>query len=335
LSETLLDISDLRTEFETDDGLSAPVDGISFEIPRGKTVGLVGESGCGKSLTALSVMRLVPPPGKTVSGRVALRGRDLLSLPEREMRELRGRDISMIFQEPMTSLNPVIRIGVQVSEPIIIHERVSGGKAKERAIEMLGKVGIPDPARRFYDYPHQMSGGMRQRAMIAMALSCGPTLLIADEPTTALDVTIQAQILELLGALQADMGMSVLLITHDLSVVAQLADEVVVMYAGSIMERASAKELYAKPLHPYTEGLFKSLPGFHARQERLNVIRGQVPEPTDYPSGCKFRPRCPYAYERCAERPILLDGGDGHVAACWLIEDKDRRNQQEQRKDAE
>jgi peptide/nickel transport system ATP-binding protein len=335
LSETLLDISDLRTEFETDDGLSVPVDGISFEIPRGKTVGLVGESGCGKSLTALSVMRLVPPPGKTVSGRVALRGRDLLSLPEREMRGLRGRDISMIFQEPMTSLNPVIRIGVQVSEPIILHERVSGGEAKERTIEMLGKVGIPEPSRRFYDYPHQMSGGMRQRAMIAMALSCGPALLIADEPTTALDVTIQAQILELLGALQAEMGMSVLLITHDLSVVAQLADEVVVMYAGSIMERAHVEELYAKPLHPYTEGLFKSLPGFHARQEKLNVIRGQVPEPTDYPSGCKFRPRCPYAYERCVERPILLDGGDGHMAACWLIEDKDRRIEQEQRKDAE
>jgi len=325
LSAALLEISDLRTEFDTDDGLSVPVDGVSFSIPEGKTVGLVGESGCGKSLTALSVMRLVPPPGRTVSGQVAFRKRDLLSLSERQMREVRGRDISMIFQEPMTSLNPVMRIGAQIIEPIVLHEGASRREARERGVEMLEKVGIPEASRRFYDYPHQMSGGMRQRAMIAMALSCGPALVIADEPTTALDVTIQAQILELLRTLQAEMGMSVLLITHDLSVVAQLADEVVVMYAGSIVERASAENLYAHPLHPYTEGLFDSLPGFHARQERLNVIRGQVPDPTHYPGGCKFRPRCSYEYEKCAERPGLLKGTDEHLAACWLVEDTERR----------
>ena len=325
MSRALLEIEELRTEFETDDGLSVPVDGVSFDIPSGKTVGLVGESGCGKSLTALSIMRLVPPPGRTVSGRLVFQRRELLSLSERRMRELRGKEITMIFQEPMTSLNPVMRIGLQIVEQIVLHERVSSKEAKDRAVDMLAKVGIPEPSRRFYDFPHQMSGGMRQRAMIAMALSCGPALLIADEPTTALDVTIQAQILDLLASLQAEMGMSVLLITHDLSVVAQLADEVVVMYAGSVAERASAEELYAAPLHPYTEGLFNSLPGLRARRERLNVIPGQVPDPTNYPGGCKFRPRCPYAYDRCVRRPGLLSDGNGHLAACWLLEDKDRR----------
>jgi len=319
---TLLEVIDLRTQFETDDGLAVPVDGVSFEIPEGTTVGLVGESGCGKTLTALSIVGLVPPPGDIAGGKVLLRGRDLLTMSDKELRKVRGRDISMIFQEPMASLNPVMRVGGQVVEALLYHEDVSAREGRRRAIEMLGKVGIPEPSQRFYDYPHQMSGGMRQRAMIAMALVCRPGLVIADEPTTALDVTIQAQILDLLGGLQAELGMSVLLITHDLAVVAQLADEVVVMYAGSVIEKASAAELYRNAAHPYTEGLFKSLPGLRSRQERLEVIRGTVPEPAAFPKGCKFRPRCAYAFDKCWERPPLLEAAPGHLAACWLVEGK-------------
>jgi len=322
MKRALLEVVDLRTEFETDDGLAVPVDGVSFEVPEGTTVGLVGESGCGKTLTALSIVGLVPPPGKIAAGKVVLRKQNLLGMSARELRGVRGKDISMIFQEPMTSLNPVMRIGRQVLEALLYHEEVSAREAKARAIDMLRKVGIPEPSQRFYDYPHQLSGGMRQRAMVAMALVCRPGLVIADEPTTALDVTIQAQILELLGELQAELGMSVLLITHDLAVVAQLADEVVVMYAGSVIEKASAAELYRNAAHPYTEGLFKSLPGLHSREERLEVIPGTVPDPAAFPKGCKFRPRCARAFNRCWERPPLLEAATGHLAACWLVEGK-------------
>jgi len=329
--DILLRVDGLTTRFFTDEGISYAAEEVAFEIPRGRTVALVGESGCGKTVTSLSILRLVPtPPGRIVSGSVWLKPRpaggadskavDLLSLSEPEMRSVRGNRISMIFQEPMTSLNPVFTIGAQIVEAVTLHQHVGYEEAKSRAITMLRKVGIPDPETRFREYPHQMSGGMRQRVMIAMALVCGPQLLIADEPTTALDVTIQAQILDLLRQMQVDFGMSILLITHDLGVVAEVAHDVSVMYAGRIVEQADVKTLFENPMHPYTIGLFRSRPSLAKPGEKLSVITGMVPSPLAIPSGCAFHPRCPMADpKRCAsERPPLETKADGHRAACWF-----------------
>src|SRR5687768_472621 len=293
MRKPLLEVRDLNIAFETNRGDVRPVREVSLTIYPGQTVALVGESGCGKSVTAMSILRLIPqPPGKVLGGEVMLEGRDLLNLSEEEMRGVRGKDIAMIFQEPMTSLNPVFTIGDQIAEAVLLHQHVSYDEAWRIAEQSLRDVGIADPGRRLQEYPHQMSGGMRQRVMIAMALSCKPKLLIADEPTTALDVTIQAQILELLRRLQRETGMSILLITHDLGVVAENADVVGVMYASRIVEFATAEELFDKPQHPYTEGLFKSIPKLHGNVERLDTIPGTVPNPARFPPGCKFHPRC-------------------------------------------
>ena len=315
----LLRVSGLSTRFFTDEGIVRAVEEVSFNVPRGRTVALVGESGCGKTVTALSVLRLVPdPPGRIVAGRVLLDGRDLLRLPEGAMRSVRGNRISMIFQEPMTSLNPVFTVGEQIAEAVSLHQKVGRREALARAADMLRKVGLAEPERRVGEYPHQMSGGMRQRVMIAMALVCGPKVLIADEPTTALDVTIQAQILDLLRALRKDLGMSILLITHDLGVVAEISDEVYVMYAGRVVERAAIGDLFDHPLHPYTVGLFRSRPTFQKRRS-LATIPGSVPNPLAVPPGCAFHPRCPLAdRDRCpVERPPLEEKAAGHLAACW------------------
>ena len=318
---TILTVRDLRTHFFTEDGVARAVDGINFAIGARQTFALVGESGCGKSVTALSVMRLVPrPPGEIVSGRIVLEGQDLTELSERQMRKVRGGRIAMIFQEPMTSLNPVFTVGWQILEAIDIHRRLSRRQAKALAIEMLAQVGIPDPAQRFREYPHQLSGGMRQRVMIAMALSCDPELLIADEPTTALDVTIQAQILDLLREIQTERGLSVLLITHDLAVVAEVADVVAVMYASKLAELADVEALFDEPLHPYTQGLFRSLPRLGEDKHRLDTIPGAVPNPLAFPSGCKFHPRCLIGRdkERCRNvEPELREVRPKHWAACW------------------
>jgi len=315
----LLSVEGLTTRFFTDEGVSYAVEGVSFAIPRGRTLALVGESGCGKTVTALSILRLIPdPPGRIVAGAVRSNSTDLLGLSEAEMRRVRGNRISMVFQEPMTSLNPVFTIGDQITEAVVLHKKVGRAEAIGQTIEMLRKVGIPDPEARIREYPHQMSGGMRQRVMIAMALVCGPQLVIADEPTTALDVTIQAQILDLLRALQADIGMSILLITHDLGVVAEVAHHVCVMYAGRIVEEADVQELFDNPLHPYTVGLFRSRPSLEHRGP-LAAIPGTVPSPLAIPPGCPFHPRCPLSDgARCAtERPPLQVHAAGHTAACW------------------
>ena len=317
----LIEVRNLHTSFFTPDGEVKAVDGVSLEIAEGKTLGLVGESGCGKSVTALSVMRLVPsPPGKVVGGEILYRGRDLLKLDGEAMRKIRGNEISMIFQEPMTSLNPVFTIGNQIGEAIRLHQGLGRKETREKTIEMLRLVKIADPEQRIDDYPHQLSGGMRQRVMIAMALSCNPSLLIADEPTTALDVTIQAQILELMKELQQKLGMSLLLITHDLGVVAEQADEVAIMYAGKVVERAKAKEIFDRPLHPYTVGLLNSLPGAgNHKKKRLDAIPGMVPSPLELPGGCRFRDRCPKAAGICAEaEPELAEKGKEHWAACYF-----------------
>jgi peptide/nickel transport system ATP-binding protein/oligopeptide transport system ATP-binding protein len=315
----LLEVRDLKTYFNTDRGLFRAVDGISFTVDRGQTVGLVGESGCGKSVTSLSVMGLVPSPPGIVSGEaVFFEGRDILRLPADERRQLRGGKLSMIFQEPMTSLNPVHTVGRQIVEAILAHDAVSPRAARDRAIEMLDLVRIPSPASRFDDFPHRMSGGMRQRVMIAMALACQPALVIADEPTTALDVTIQAQILDLLQDLQDRLGMAVLIITHDLGVIAEVADKVLVMYAGKIVESASAPDLFADPQHPYTIGLLGSIPRLDAVRDRLATIEGSVPSPDRQPRGCRFSPRCPFADRRCREEPPpLRDIAPDHRVACW------------------
>jgi len=306
MRKPLLELRDLSVGFETEGGLIVPVRDVSFAIYPGQTVALVGESGCGKSVTALSILRLIPsPPGRVLGGKVLLDGRDLLGLSEREMRKVRGGEIAMIFQEPMTSLNPVFTIGEQIVEAITLHQRVSSAEAWRIAERSLREVGIADPQRRLREYPHQMSGGMRQRAMIAMALSCRPRLLIADEPTTALDVTIQAQILELLRTLQRETGMAILLITHDLGVVAENADVVGVMYASRIVEFATVEDLFDQPRHPYTEALFRSIPRLRRRSERLATIPGSVPNPSDFPPGCKFHPRC----HRCRERAAAPGAG--------------------------
>jgi oligopeptide/dipeptide ABC transporter ATP-binding protein len=307
----------------TGGGVVRAVDGVSWDVQEGETVALVGESGCGKSVSALSVMRLVAAPaGRIVGGRVLFKGRDLLALSEEEMRRVRGREIAMIFQEPMTSLNPVLTVGRQLTEGLEIHLGMDRHAARRRAAELLGMVGISDPARRLPQYPHQFSGGMRQRMMIAMALACNPSLILADEPTTALDVTIQAQILELLKDLSRRLGVAMLIITHNLGVVARYADRVNVMYAGRIVERATARELYANPRHPYTLGLLKSVPRLDVpRRQRLDPIEGQPPDLTRLPPGCAFGPRCAFRVERCIETPALTPIGEaGHVAACWQAE---------------
>ena len=317
--DKLLEVRDLRTHFATDRGLFRAVDGISFSVPRGRTVGLVGESGCGKSVTSLSVMGLVPsPPGKVEAEAVLFGNRDVLKLSADERRKLRGSKMSMIFQEPMTSLNPVHTIGQQIVEAIVAHTTMSPRAAKARAIEMLELVRIPSPAQRIDDYPHNMSGGMRQRVMIAMALSCEPALLIADEPTTALDVTIQAQILDLLSDLQQRLGMAILIITHDLGVIAEVADQVLVMYAGRIVESADVNDLFADPQHPYTIGLLGSIPRIDVDRKRLATIEGMVPSSNNQPAGCRFAPRCPFADRRCRQQPPpLRDIAPGHQVACW------------------
>ncbi|HTQ38372.1 MAG TPA: ABC transporter ATP-binding protein [Pirellulales bacterium] len=346
----LVEIQNLRTWFYTDEGVVRAVDDVSLTIPRGKTLGVVGESGCGKSVTALSVMRLVSSPGRIAGGRIVMHdnGRPLIlsELSEREMRQVRGGKISMIFQEPMTSLNPVFTIGAQISEAVRLHQKVNAAEARRRAIDMLHKVGIPAPEKRVDEYPHQFSGGMRQRAMIAMALSCNPQLLIADEPTTALDVTIQAQILDLLRSLQREFGMSIMIITHDLGIVAEMADDVAVMYASKVVEYAQVRELFARPLHPYTVGLFQSRPKSDAshlapglrpgvpfgenpskatgatavpsHRQPLRTIKGMVPSPLHFPGGCKFHPRCPFndAGKCVQEEPELREITPGHFARC-------------------
>jgi oligopeptide/dipeptide ABC transporter ATP-binding protein len=320
----LLDVRNLQTHFATRAGTVRAVDDVSWDVREGETVALVGESGCGKSVSALSIMRLVQPPaGRIVGGQVFFKGRDLLTLGEEEMRRVRGREIAMVFQEPMTSLNPVLSIGRQLTEGLEIHLGLAPADARRRAIELLGMVGIPDPARRLGQYPHQFSGGMRQRMMIAMALACNPALVRADEPTTALDVTIQAQILELMKDLSRRLGVAMLIITHNLGVVARYADRVNVMYAGRIIERATARELYGRPRHPYTLGLLRSVPRLdEPRRERLAPIDGQPPDLTRLPAGCAFAPRCAFRVARCLEeRPELRSmGGADHVAACWEAE---------------
>jgi len=316
--EPLLEVRGLRTHFRTDRGLFKAVDGVDFTVGRGQTVGLVGESGCGKSVTSLSVMGLVAAPGTVEGEAIRFEGRDLLALPAEGRRKLRGGKMSMIFQEPMTSLNPVHTIGQQIVEGLLAHTQLSPQQAKARAIEMLELVRIPSAAARFDDFPHRLSGGMRQRVMIAMALACEPALLIADEPTTALDVTIQAQILELLAELQQRLGMAILIITHDLGVIAEVADEVMVMYAGKIVESAPVAALFADPQHPYTIGLLGSIPRLDVDRERLSTIEGTVPGADRQPAGCRFSPRCPFADARCAaEPPPLRDLGPGHKVACW------------------
>jgi peptide/nickel transport system ATP-binding protein len=318
VTEPLLRVEGLRTVFRSSMGDIAAVDGVDLEVPRGRTLGIVGESGCGKSMLSLSIMRLVPPPGRIAAGRVLLDGRNLLDLPTGQMREIRGSKVAMIFQEPMTSLNPVHTVGWQITEAMRAHDkRASARELRERAIAALQRVRIPSPERRFDDYPHQLSGGMRQRVMIAMALACSPSLLIADEPTTALDVTVQAQILDLLRDLQAETGMSIILITHDLGVVAEMADEVAVMYAGKVIERATAAEIFASPQHPYTLGLLGSIPRLDEDRDRLLAIEGTVPPPFALPKGCRFHPRCPFAVEACTVvQPELAPVAEGHLVAC-------------------
>ncbi len=329
MAQNLLEVRDLVTAFHTDEGVVRAVDGVSFEVPDGGILGIVGESGCGKSVTSLSVMRLLPmPPGRIERGEILFEGNNLLALTEKEMRAIRGNQISMIFQEPMTSLNPVYTVGQQIIEAIRLHQDMDRGAARTRAIEMLSRVGIPAPEQRIDSYPHEMSGGMRQRVMIAMALSCQPKLLIADEPTTALDVTIQAQILELLKLLQEDTGMSIVLITHDLGVVAEFCDEIVVMYAGKVVERAKAVDLFASPRHPYTRGLLRSVPSLGETdvvdgKRRLATIAGMVPDLRALPKGCRFQDRCDWVVDACRESepplsPIGAEGASPRAVACFV-----------------
>ena len=321
----LLEVKNLHTYFQTREGLVCAVEGVSFHLGRGELLGLVGESGCGKSMTALSIMRLVAAPGKIVAGEILFEGRNLLQLSNAEMRDVRGNDIAMIFQDPMTSLNPVFTVGEQIAEALRLHRGLSRKAARAAAIEAMREVSIPDPALRADDYPHQLSGGMRQRVMIAMALACDPKLLIADEPTTALDVTIQAQILDLLNQLRGTRELAVLLITHDLGVVAEVAERVAVMYTGKIVEESPVDELFARPKHPYTEGLLRSVPKLTAkdvaRAERLQTIEGTVPKPTALPPGCHFEPRCQYRMPRCREGEIpLYDVIPGVQVRCVLFD---------------
>jgi peptide/nickel transport system ATP-binding protein len=315
-------VRNLHTYFETDVGDAKAVDGVSFSIHAGRTLAVVGESGCGKTVTALSILQLIPrPPGRFIAGEIRFAGRDLLKVPPRELRSIRGGQIAMIFQEPATSLNPVFTIGSQIAEAIKLHRQIPKSQIRDEVLRSLRAVHVSDPERRIDQYPHELSGGMKQRVMIAMALSCNPQLLIADEPTTAVDVTIQARILELLQSIQRERGMAILLITHDLGVVAELADDVVVMYAGKVIEYASVQELFDNPRHPYTLGLFASLPRVDQKQDRLEAIEGSVPPATRFPAGCRFRERCRYAGPECTAEPPLVTIGSGHSVACWKQEE--------------
>ncbi len=329
----VLEVNDLRTYFFTPEGVVKAVDGVSYDVKEGETMALVGESGCGKTVSALSIMRLIPiPPGKIVSGRISFNGKDLSALDDEEIRKIRGKEIAMVFQEPMTSLNPVLTIGRQLTETLEVHLNMNREDGARRAAEVLKLVGIPDPERRLTQYPHQFSGGMRQRVMIAMALTCDPKLILADEPTTALDVTIQAQILELLKELSRRLGVAMVIITHNLGVVARYADRVNVMYAGKVIESGASMEIYHHPQHPYTLGLLHSVPRLDKpRREKLDPIEGQPPDLINLPPGCSFRPRCRFAGEKCGEEiPPLTDLGEGHGCACWFAgnlnaEDKRRK----------
>jgi peptide/nickel transport system ATP-binding protein len=327
MADPLLRVRDLRTYFYTENGVARSVDGVSFEINAGETVGLVGESGCGKSVTALSLLRLIRPPGRIEAGsEILFDGQDLAKVSEKAMRNIRGARVAMVFQEPMTALNPVFTVGDQIAEVVRIHHGGSKSEAWARAVEMLETVGIPARAQRVKEYPHQLSGGMRQRVVIAMALVMNPALVIADEPTTALDVTIQAQILELMRELQQRLGTSILLITHDLGVVAETASRVIVMYGGEIVEQASVADLFKSAHHPYTEGLLNAMPQVGHERERLATIPGSVPPPTAWPTACRFHDRCPYAWERCAvEHPPLYQIRPGHVSRCHLADEPGRR----------
>ncbi len=327
----ILEVKDLATHFFTDKGVVKAVDGISFDLYEGQTLGVVGESGCGKSITAMSILRLIEEPGKIVNGSIKYNDFDITKAPLKDMMQIRGNEISMIFQEPMTSLNPVFRIGDQIVESLELHRKLNKKEGRQKAIEMLDIVGIPRAERVVDDYPHQLSGGMRQRVMIAMALACDPKILIADEPTTALDVTIQAQILSLMNDLKDDTGTSIMLITHDLGVVAQMADHVLVMYSGKVVESASVIELYQNPKHPYTEGLLSSIPDLTKERKRLNTIEGIVPNPMDLPKGCYFAPRCKYVMDKCwEEEPGIYfidkaDKGSTHYAKCFLYENEESK----------
>jgi len=323
--EILIEVKGLKTHFFTDEGVSPAVDGVDYSVNKGETLGVVGESGCGKSVTALSILRLIPePPGKIVAGDIRFEGQSLLKLTPHEMRKIRGNKISMIFQEPMTSLNPVYTIGNQISETLTLHQGLTKKEALERSVEMLRLVGIPSPARRVAEYPHQLSGGMRQRAMIAMALACNPSLLIADEPSTALDVTIQAQILDLMVSLKEELNTAIILITHDLGVVAESAARVVVMYAGKVVEESDVYQIFEAPLHPYTEGLLRSIPRIDLsakKKQRLQEIAGVVPIPSRLPKGCHFHPRCPRVMDICSQQvPELKLEQNSHKVRCWLYE---------------
>ncbi len=322
-NDPILQIRDLRTSFFTKELEVKAVDGVTFDVEKGKTLGIVGESGSGKSITSLSILNLLSHPGKVVGGEILFKGDDLLKKTPAQMRKIRGNEISMIFQEPMTSLNPTFTVGQQISESFRIHEHLSKKEARARSIEMLKLVGIPSPEKRIDQYPFELSGGMRQRVMIAIALACNPHLLIADEPTTALDVTIQAQILELFKDLQNRLGMSVIMITHDLGVVAETCDNVAVMYGGQVVEYASVHDLFTKPRHPYTVGLMQSLPRHDEDVEGdLSIIKGSVPAPADMPKGCRFAPRCPFASDICKELPELETNEDGSQIRCWIYTDK-------------
>ena len=324
MSDILLEVKNLKTYFYTDEGTARAVDGMDFAIRRGETLGVIGESGCGKSVSALSILRLIDdPPGRIVSGEILFEGRDLLKKPMAEIRRIRGNDIAMIFQEPMTSLNPVYTIGAQIMENIVNHQKLNREAARKNAVEMLELVGIPSPEKRVDEYPHQLSGGMRQRAMIAMALSCRPKLLIADEPTTALDVTIQAQILELIKSIREEIRMAVMMITHDLGVVAEVADNVAVAYGGKVVEYADVVTVFKRPKHPYTRALYDSIPRLtDTRKRRLEVIAGMVPSPLDLPEGCRFHNRCKYAQPICkAVEPPLYDVGEGQWVRCLMYDE--------------
>ena len=320
--DLLLEVKNLKTYFYTDEGVVRAVDGISFDIKKGETLGMIGESGCGKSVSALSIMRLISePPGRIMEGEINFQGENLREKSEPEMRRIRGNEIAMVFQEPMTSLNPLFTIGDQIAEAIILHQKVDKREAQFRVIEMLGRVGMPSPERRAHQYPHQLSGGMRQRAMIAMALSCNPDLLIADEPTTALDVTIQAQILELMGRFQKELGMALLLITHNLGVIAEVSDRVVLVYAGKTMEYADVVSIFKRPKHPYLTGLLESVPRLDDVSEELKVIKGAVPTALNLPEGCRFHPRCGKVMEVCKVRaPRVLEVEKNHWVRCWLYD---------------
>ena len=320
----LLEVKNLKTHFFTMDGVVKAVDGVSYDLESGETLGLVGESGCGKSVSALSVMRLIPdPPGKIIEGEIMLEGEDILKIGMDDMREVRGAKIAMVFQEPMTSLNPVLTIERQLTETLQLHMGMSKRESRSESVNLLARVGIPDPDTRVKQYPHQFSGGMRQRVMIAIALSCNPMLIIADEPTTALDVTIQAQILDLMKALTTEFGVALIIITHNLGVVARYADRVNIMYAGKVIERGTAHEIYANPRHPYTVGLLRSVPRLDLpRRAKLDPIEGQPPDLINLPAGCSFRVRCRWAIDKCAiDTPELMETGDGHLSACWRSED--------------